>query len=65
MRNCLIADSSVSDFETVLDTAHFADEQIAASSSKSNYSMLKVKNEGRNGSSISFGFKRSNHRTFY
>lgn len=36
VRNCLLTDSSVSDFETILDTAHFVDEQIAASSSKSN-----------------------------
>lgn len=35
VRNCLLTDSSVSDFETVLDTT-FPDEQIAASSSKSN-----------------------------
>lgn len=34
--NCLLTDSSVSDFETVLDAAHFPDEQIAATSSKSN-----------------------------
>lgn len=36
VRNCLLTDSSVSDFETLLDTAHFPDKQVAASSSKSN-----------------------------
>ena len=50
MRNCLCTDSSVFDFETVLDTACFPAEQIAASSSRSNKApclRFKVKHRKR------------------